>query len=469
MSARWQKSRGLLERVLVTGNLVLETPALLGSGDAEGLVDMPLLLDPLEGRALLTGSSIAGALRNYLRRYDKFCKSDYAEMLFGTESGESTSSQSLVFVDDSLGDKPSVELRDGVAIDPRTGTAEDKARYDLELLKVGSSFKISFELLVPEGREKELNKGLAIALQGLENGEISLGGRKSRGFGRCKVADWEIVRYDMTKPEGLLAWLDNDRSGCVQGAGIAGLLGVTVEDVRFHDKFTLQAIFAVDSSLIIRSPGQVRGLPGDAASNCGDVCLPDAVHLHSWRGDEYVPIVSGTSLAGVLRSRSVKIANTLGKDGYSLADRLFGCRCKDGKPTASRLWVEETIIQNPLSLVQSRIMIDRFTGGVYPSALFSEEPVFGKDDTCLEVKLTLENPEDWEVGLLLLLLKDLWTGDLPLGGGSAIGRGRLRGIRAQLVYHDSEWIIAQEADEAVRVTKGDVNKLEEFIRALGGM
>ena len=35
---------------------------------------MPLLLDPLEGRALLTGSSIAGALRNYLRRYDKFCK-----------------------------------------------------------------------------------------------------------------------------------------------------------------------------------------------------------------------------------------------------------------------------------------------------------------------------------------------------------------------------------------------------------
>lgn len=259
MSARWQKSRGLLERVLVTGNLVLETPALLGSGDAEGLVDMPLLLDPLEGRALLTGSSIAGALRNYLRRYDKFCKSDYAEMLFGTESGESTSSQSLVFVDDSLGDKPSVELRDGVAIDPRTGTAEDKARYDLELLKVGSSFKISFELLVPEGREKELNKGLAIALQGLENGEISLGGRKSRGFGRCKVADWEIVRYDMTKPEGLLAWLDNDRSGCVQGAGIAGLLGVTVEDVRFHDKFTLQAIFAVDSSLIIRSPGQVRG------------------------------------------------------------------------------------------------------------------------------------------------------------------------------------------------------------------
>ena len=72
------------------------------------------------------------------------------------------------------------------------------------------------------------------------------------------------------------------------------------------------------------------------------------------------------------------------------------------------------------------------------------------------------------MGLLLLLLRIcgpatfLWAAVVPLG--EAVCRNT-----AQLVYHDSEWIIAQEADEAVRVTKGDVNKLEEFIRALGGM
>lgn len=468
MNAQWQNSRGIHERILVTGNLVLETPALLGSGDAESLVDMPLLLDPLEGRALLTGSSIAGALRNYLRKYN----SDLAGMLFGSEGEEQGSRQSLLFVDDALGDKPEVELRDSVAVNPRTGTAEDGAKYDLELLMAGSSFKILFELLVLKGQEKILTEGLALVLHGLDKGEIALGGRKSRGFGRCKVKGWEVIRYDMTKPEGLLAWLDNDRSGRLQGSDIAGLLGVRVKDMPVPDKFTLQAKFAVDSSLMIHSPGQIRMFsPGGGESKRGDVCLPDTVHLHSRRGSEYAPVVSGTSLAGALRSRAVRIANTLGKDGYSLTNHLFGHRRTDAKdrskPTASRLWVEEKVIQNPLELVQSRIKIDRFTGGAYPGALFSEQPVFGKGDTCLEIKLSLENPEDWEMGLLLLLLKDLWTGDLPLGGERAIGRGRLSGKLAELAHGNDKWTIIQEAGGNVIVLNEDMNRLEKFVKSFG--
>lgn len=468
MSAQWQNSRGIHERILVTGKLVLETPALLGSGDAESLVDMPLLLDPLEGRALLAGSSIAGALRNYLCKY----YGDLAGALFGGEDGKNGSRQSPLFVDDALGDKPAVELRDGVAIDPRTGAAEDRFKYDLELLKAGSAFKISFELLALRGQKRELTRGLALALHGLEKGEIALGGRKSRGFGRCRVEAWEVIRYDMTKPEGLLAWLDNDRSGSEQGADISALLGVSVKDMPVPDKFTLQAVLLVDSSLLIRSPGQIRGFsPGGGGSEHEDVCLPDTVHLHSRRGDEYVPVASGTSLAGVLRSRALKIANTLGKDGYSLANKIFGHRRKDeedkSKHTASRLWVEETVIQDPLELVQSRIKIDRFTGGAYPGALFNEQPVFGTGGTCLEVKLSLENPEDWEMGLLLLLLKDLWTGDLPLGGERAVGRGRLCGKRAELAHGGDKWTIVQEADGAVRVAKGDMHRLEKFVRSFG--
>jgi len=46
------------------------------------------------------------------------------------------------------------------------------------------------------------------------------------------------------------------------------------------------------------------------------------------------------------------------------------------------------------------------------------------------------------VGLLLLLLKDLWTGDLPLGGESSVGRGRLKGKTASLVYSGrGKWVI----------------------------
>ena len=66
-NGHWQASRQIVERILVCGNLVLETPACFGNGETDSLTDMPLALDPLEGRALLTGTSIAGALRAYLR------------------------------------------------------------------------------------------------------------------------------------------------------------------------------------------------------------------------------------------------------------------------------------------------------------------------------------------------------------------------------------------------------------------
>src|SRR5207244_1964323 len=63
-----EPSRAVVERIFIGGRLELETPAHFGNGDAEGTTDMPLLYDAVEdGRPLLTGASVAGALRNYLR------------------------------------------------------------------------------------------------------------------------------------------------------------------------------------------------------------------------------------------------------------------------------------------------------------------------------------------------------------------------------------------------------------------
>ena len=64
--------RGIVERLQIDGKLVLDTPAHLGSGEAVGLTDMSLLRDPCDGRTpLLTGASLAGALRNYLHEYER--------------------------------------------------------------------------------------------------------------------------------------------------------------------------------------------------------------------------------------------------------------------------------------------------------------------------------------------------------------------------------------------------------------
>jgi hypothetical protein len=135
--------------------------------------------------------------------------------------------------------------------------------------------------------------------------------------------------------------------------------------------------------------------------------------------------------------------------------------------TASRLVVHETVIQQPVTpeLVQSRIKIDRFTGGAYPTALFSEQPVFAKDDTELTLYLELLSPKDYEIGLLLLLLKDLWTGDLPLGGEISVGRGRLEGKSAELRLQRDDveqvWRISAE-NGALRI-EGNRQQLESFV------
>ncbi|NUQ01877.1 MAG: hypothetical protein HUU35_18690, partial [Armatimonadetes bacterium] len=71
----WQpeQSRRIRKRIVVTGQLELVTPAHLGNGDGDEQVDLPLLRETTfasklgDERPILTGASLAGALRSYLR------------------------------------------------------------------------------------------------------------------------------------------------------------------------------------------------------------------------------------------------------------------------------------------------------------------------------------------------------------------------------------------------------------------
>ena len=204
--------RNVSERVMISGLLVLETQAHFGNGDPATLTDMTLARDPRDpDLALLTGASIAGALRAYLREYASGYGADgeaLSEQLFGKIEGK-LSHQSWLMVDDALSCSAdsslteageyapaSVELRDGVAIHPVTRTAEDGKKYDVELLQAGTTFRLGFELLLTENNTNLLG-ALAIALRGFQAGEIGLGQRKRRGFGRCRVSHWHVRRYNL--------------------------------------------------------------------------------------------------------------------------------------------------------------------------------------------------------------------------------------------------------------------------------
>lgn len=456
MDAQWLNPREIKERIIVKGILYLDTPTHLGNGDADGPLDMPLLLDPLDRSALLTGSSIAGALRNYVRQYNP----QAAELLFGqVQAG--TSIESPLIVDDARSAEPELELRDGVTIDPSTRTAEARKKFDIELLAAGTTFELSFELLVLKRDANTLRQAFALALEGLERGEIRLGKRKRRGFGRCHVSKWTVRRYNMTRPKGMINWLQNDLSLGAQISSFSKFLGVKANLSNKDSWCILKGTFGIDGSLLIRS----------TSDHSDD---PDMVHLRSTRllqngQKKKIPVLSGTSLAGALRAQALRIANTLGKDGQNVTNELFGYRRYDEKdktkPTASRIWVDEAVIKNPLELVQTRLKVDGFTSGPYPGALFSQQSVFGTQETSVEINVRIEIPTDAEVGLLLLLLKDLWTGHLPIGGESSVGRGRLSGQDATLTYKKQTWHFVRK-DQDQLVVKGDQKQLEHFIEAL---
>lgn len=483
----WQdytQSRRITERLIIRGDLTLLSPAQLGNGDSDGSTDMPLLLDALEERPLLTGSSLAGALRAHLlaqtigycreeQSRSKGAQRSMVELLFGGAKGDEEGDQSPLIVDDALAEPVVPEIRDGVRIDSATRTALAGFKFDAELLPPGTVFPLRLELLLSKEQRTERIAALVATLQALETGEIRIGGRKTRGFGRCHVTGWRIARFNLRDKAQLRDWLtlDEDTHPALKSDGptkpIAEwkeLLGAAAPDDA-RELFSIEARFVLASPLLIRAELPL-GEGGDQ---------PDFIQLRDGLGR---PVISGTSLAGALRARALRILNTLGlpqEAPDSLFNSLFGkdMRQHQEHPTASRLIVEEAVIDAGAPLVQNRVSIDRFTGGAFDTALFSEAPHVGGEVT---LHLQLRNPREPELGLLLLLLKDLWTSDLALGGASSVGRGRLQGRHAVLRLKRAadkadkdegvSWTLT--ADGKRLVLEGDREALERWVAALRG-
>lgn len=516
--------RSVRERIVANGKLILETPASFGNGDADSFTDMPLLEDEVDRTPLLTGTSIAGALRNYLRERERGFEQEsprapdrqsgqdekqfraaqkreresLAVRLFGSYSGDDEGCQSPLIVHDARGSTNEYELRDGVKIDLATRTAADDKKYDYRLLAAGTTFELRFELLVgqpPDGdfaaHRRQLLRALVTALDGLTRGEITLGARKRRGFGRCTAEEWEVYSYDLTKPVELLTWLSEGREDAtawtppvkpLSWTEFVDSLGNDAQLIADQRKqLKLSATFGVDGSVMVRS--------GFGESDKG----ADMVHLHSFRERQKQrrPIIAGTSWAGALRSRATQIINTMSavnenKKGRELIESIFGPEVileqrknQTRRPArASRLVVAESVINEGRSLRQSRVKLDRFTGGASESALFDEEPLFGLPETEVKLDISLRTPgiaeatpseheqrqRRAEVGLLLLTLKDLWTGDLAIGGEVGIGRGRLAGCEATLRWNGEEWQL-QHTDNGGLTVTGDKDTLEKCVTA----
>jgi CRISPR/Cas system CSM-associated protein Csm3 (group 7 of RAMP superfamily) len=428
--------RPVAARWTISAELILESATHLGAGAGDA-ADMVLLRDARTGGPLLPGTSIAGALRSHLADVlggYRSAEDARVARLFGGSRSDDLGAQSPLIIFDSVGRLPgdhAVEIRDGVQIDAARGTAEDHRKFDLEVLPAGTSFPIRFDLVVPKLEdESELVSLLVAALSGLTSGDIALGARRSRGLGAVRATNWRTVRNDLTSREGWTAWLLSDWEVPLAD-GVNGMTDVREACERAHAGLTLAGVQDRRRRLVVVAEiSSIGGLLVRSPPTGPDA--PDAAHLRS-AGRSVLP---GTSVAGVLRNQALRIARIVrdGKhDAERWIDRLFGPRMVgvtatgSSSPYASRLRVSESVVEQGTRSRPSRVRIDRFTQGVVPGALFDEEPEHGGR---VRLRIELREPQPGELGLLLLVVKDLLTGDIAVGGTSGVGRGRFGGTAA---------------------------------------
>lgn len=434
------KPDAVVRRLYACGKWKLGSVAHFG-GDETGVADMCLLRDA-KGNPFIPAASIAGAARSFLARqcqswtdYKKGKESREFKNFFG-DSGKDDPMSALFVADAACVPKwATTSIRDGVRVNTKSGSAADKAKFDVEVLERGTEFELSFECVICESDDQSKFEELFVALlHGFQEGDIRLGARTRRGYGRGKVESWEIRDLEMNKPEDVMSWLYGDfPNGSEEKCEVSSS---ELTDKRRY--FQIEADFNLRTSLLIRSVSE-------------DPEAPDMVHLQS-AGEFVVP---GTSFAGTFRHRSMLIAKTIGWHESAVSE-MFGPvhkqdeRREEIKQTdlwASRVWIEEQLVKDVEDRWQDRVAIDRFTGGSLQSALFNEKPVYPVSIPDLEEKasasnlrliLTLEEPEKAEIGLLLLTLRDFWYGHAALGGETSNGRGTLQGIKAQVWFKDSD-------------------------------
>jgi CRISPR/Cas system CSM-associated protein Csm3 (group 7 of RAMP superfamily) len=445
--------RPVAARWVITAELVLQSATHLGAGRGDS-ADMVLLRDGRTGAPLFPGASLAGALRSYLGDvlggYGS-AENSVVARLFGGARGDDLGAQSPLLVFDSIGKLPdhqTVEIRDGVQIETRRGIAEDRKKFDFEVVPAGTIFPLRFELVVPEAeKEGELVSLLVLALSGLAEGGIAIGARRSRGLGSGCTRNWQALRYDLRSRAGWIEWALSDWEEPLSAAG-AGFEAPreackracgSLELKEFEDR---RRRVVVEAELVAATALLIRSAPTEPGA-------PDAVHLRSGGRS----VLAGTSMVGVLRTQALRIAGVVrvGKeDAKRWVERLFGPRMegitreKDTRLRASRLRISESFVEDGERMRPSRVRIDRFTQGVVPGALFDEEPDY-HGRVCL--RLELRNPERGEVGLLVLLLKDLLTSEIAVGGTAAVGRGRFTG-RATLRLEDGRSVTLDPASSA---------------------
>lgn len=423
----------VVERIYISGIFKFLSPVIIGSG-LNNETDQDFLLNG-DGIPFIPGTSIAGILRSSLANEEHGQEEeDIIQRLFGkkgNENREADSSQlSRLYVYDAyLLDEQSysMSVRDGIRIREQTKVVKEGSKFDYQVLEPGCEFQIRFEVIIRQGDDElALKDALFEMIDKLIKGSVRFGAKTNRGFGYGKLKRQSIKILDLSLAGNNVKaafneWLEFNWNSFSSNTNIEEWVSFR-KRAKQDDWITFIVPFALQSSILIRQ-----------YTNKAD--SPDYHHLMS----NNEAIIPGTTWNGVIRHQVYRILKELGKDKKHISEminNLFGFvdeKMNDAK--ASRIRFYETRMEGGQNIKQTRVKIDRFTGGAATSALFDCVPYF-KGNT--QLKIEIKKPEKYEIGILLLVLKDLQEGYVAVGGETSIGRGMLTGEHIFYIKDDEK-------------------------------
>lgn len=462
-------ARQIHSRFKVTGILVAQSPLHVGGLGGNVEVDLALAVNG-QGEYYIPGTSMAGALRASMAALGKQAVNHLWGFQGTNSQGESEGHASFVLVEDApirLQPGAVIEVRDGVGINRYWGTAAERMKYDRTILPRGSKIPLNITLerdgdgKLSEQSWEEYKLHFIQLLEALQRGEIHLGAAKTRGLGRVKLKNVEILEQQLLDREGMLTTL------------LRGGSQVNLEEwqsangsIAQPPKLTVEIHWKPCGPVMVKAEGE-----GIAV---------DILPLVSGIESTVAFVLPGSSIKGSLRSQAERIvrtvcsSQTLDADDFltqvqvPLVKTLFGSAAKieQGKqlgylgalsiddcyaniPITPEKWAAVEAATNSNQLREAldntnlpntqqafHVAVDRWTGGAADGFLYSVLEPIGV--TWQPIHLTLDlarlsNKKDDEpfaeylpnIALFLLVLRDLMQCRIPIGFGSNRGMGAI--------------------------------------------
>lgn len=412
----------------------LTSPLSVGSGEQE-YSDSDIILNA-QNIPYIPGSSLAGVLRDYSNAMAPV--SDVNE-LFGKprkdEPGGMNDRQSRIIIYDAMIAQAQTGIRDGVKL-TENKTASSMGKYKLQFVERNASVKIRIEIIEREknvkafGNIKDLWKRdlqwVQLWMNGFNNGEIRLGARSRRGFGKMEISRLNLRKFDMRDKDTYMRWLDWswDQADAFESWEGREVFFQAKKMKAKRLEHCLELPLHIPYTLLVREYNAVAEPDGKIA-DYGQLTV-------GARGTQ--AFIPGSSWAGAFRSQIAKIVRELGhlsdwEDAQKRLDPLFGTWTntleKRKDLIASKLIFEDTIVEGGHGLPTARIAIDRFTGGTVQGALYKEN-LWAGGNVLLRIRWPKGETGIGDkviCGVLLWAIRDLQHGILAVGGETSAGKG----------------------------------------------